>query len=127
MKCNTILEQGRSVALAACALLIGASVMQSCKDDDLILTGQPSWLGNSIYERLQDEGNYKYTLRLIDDLGEKDVLSHTGSRTLFVAADSAYEAWFKDNKWGVSQYEDLTLPQKKLLLRNSMIDNAYLL
>ena len=42
--------------------------MQSCKDDDLILTGQPEWLGNSIYERLQDEGNYKYTLRLIDDL-----------------------------------------------------------
>lgn len=101
--------------------------MQSCKDDDLILTGQPSWLGNSIYERLQDEGTYKYTLRLIDDLGEKEVLSHTGSRTLFVAADSAYEAWFKDNKWGVSKYEDLTLPQKKLLLRNSMIDNAYLL
>ena len=101
--------------------------MQSCKDDDLILTGQPSWLGNSIYERLQDEGNYKYTLRLIDELGEKDVLSHTGSRTLFVAADSAYEAWFKDNKWGVSKYEDLTMPQKKLLLRNSMIDNAYLL
>ena len=127
MKCNTILEQGRSVALAACALLIGASVMQSCKDDDLILTGQPSWLGNSIYERLQDEGTYKYTLRLIDDLGETDVLSHTGSRTLFVAADSAYEAWFKNNKWGVSKYEDLTLPQKKLLLRNSMIDNAYLL
>ena len=127
MKCNTILEHGRSVAFTACALLIGASVMQSCKDDDLILTGQPSWLGNSIYERLQDEGNYKYTLRLIDELGEKDVLSHTGSRTLFVAADSAYEAWFKDNKWGVSQYEDLTLPQKKLLLRNSMIDNAYLL
>ena len=101
--------------------------MQSCKDDDLILTGQPSWLGNSIYERLQDEGTYKYTLRLIDDLGETDVLSHTGSRTLFVAADSAYEAWFKNNKWGVSKYEDLTLPQKKLLLRNSMIDNAYLL
>lgn len=102
--------------------------MQSCKDDDLILTGQPSWLGNSIYERLQDEGNYKYTLRLIDDLGEKEVLSHTGSRTLFVAADSAYDAWFNGgNKWGVSKYEDLTLPQKKLLLRNSMIDNAYLL
>ncbi len=128
MKCNTILEHGRSVALTACALLIGASVMQSCKDDDLILTGQPSWLGNSIYERLQDEGNYKYTLRLIDDLGEKEVLSHTGSRTLFVAADSAYDAWFNGgNKWGVSKYEDLTLPQKKLLLRNSMIDNAYLL
>ena len=101
--------------------------MQSCEDSDLILTGQPSWLGNSIYERLQDEGNYKYTLRLIDDLGETEVLSHTGSRTLFVAADSAYDAWFKDNKWNVHSYEELTLPQKRLLLKNSMIDNAYLL
>ena len=101
--------------------------MQSCEDNDLILTGQPSWLGNSIYERLQDEGNYKYTLRLIDDLGETEVLSHTGSRTLFVAADSAYDAWFKDNKWNVHSYEELTLPQKRLLLKNSMIDNAYLL
>ena len=101
--------------------------MQSCKDDDLILTGQPSWLGNSIYERLQDEGNYKYTLRLIDDLGEKEVLSHTGSRTLFVASDSAYDEWFKKNTWGVSSYEDLKPAQKKLLLKNSMISNAYLL
>ena len=125
--CNTILEHGRNVAFAACALLIGASVMQSCEDNDLVLTGQPSWLGNSIYERLQDEGNYKYTLRLIDDLGETEVLSHTGSRTLFVATDSAYDAWFKDNKWNVGRYEDLTLPQKRLLLKNSMIDNAYLL
>ena len=102
--------------------------MQSCKDDDLILTGQPSWLGNSIYEWLQEEGNYKYTLRLIDDLGETEVLSHTGSRTLFVAADSAYDKWFNsNNQWGVTSYENLSLPQKRLLLKNSMIDNAYLL
>ena len=128
MKRNTIFEQGRSVAFAACALLIGVSVMQSCKDDDLILTGQPSWLGNSIYEWLQEEGNYKYTLRLIDDLGETEVLSHTGSRTLFVAADSAYDKWFNsNNQWGVTSYENLSLPQKRLLLKNSMIDNAYLL
>ena len=32
----------------------GAMVLQSCDDDSLI--GQPSWLGNSIYERLQNEG-----------------------------------------------------------------------
>jgi len=127
MERKTIVKQGRRVAWAACALLIGASVMQSCKDDDLILTGQPDWLGNSIYERLQDEGNYKYTLRLIDDLGETEVLSHTGSRTLFVASDDAYDEWFQTNKWGVRSYEDLGLAQKRLLLKNSMINNAYLL
>lgn len=127
MERKTIVKQGRCVAFAACALLIGASVMQSCKDDDLILTGQPDWLGNSIYERLQDEGNYKYTLRLIDDLDLKEVLSHTGSKTLFVASDSAYDAWFSSNNWGVSKYEDLSEAKKKTLLKNSMINNAYLL
>ncbi|WP_294743857.1 hypothetical protein [uncultured Prevotella sp.] len=127
MERKTIVKQGRCVAFAACALLIGASVMQSCKDDDLILTGQPEWLGNSIYERLQDEGNYKYTLRLIDDLDLKEVLSHTGSKTLFVASDSAYDAWFSSNNWGVSKYEDLSEAKKKTLLKNSMINNAYLL
>ena len=64
MKRKTIVMQGRRATKVALALLIGASVMQSCKDDDLILTGQPSWLGNSIYERLQDEGNYKYSSRM---------------------------------------------------------------
>jgi hypothetical protein len=102
MKRKTIVLHGRRVTKAALALLIGTVMMQSCKDDDLILTGQPSWLGNSIYERLQEEGNYKYTLRLIDDLGQTEVLGHTGSKSLFVANDSAFEAWFAENNLSYS-------------------------
>ena len=49
------MKQGRQAALAACGLLIGATAVQSCQDD--VLTGQPEWLGNSIYERLQEEGS----------------------------------------------------------------------
>ena len=123
---KTIVMQGRRVAMAACGLLIGASVLQSCKDDD-VLTGQPSWLGNSIYERLQEDGSYATTLRLIDDLDMKDVLGHTGSKTLFVADDAAFAEWFKSNSWGVSSYEQLTDAQKRLLLNNSMVNNAYLI
>ena len=64
--------------LLAAAVLAGAtSLMQSCEDE--ILTGQPGWLGNSIYERLQEEGGYTTTLKLIDDLGLHDVMSKTGS------------------------------------------------
>ncbi len=87
---------------------------------------EPEWLGNSIYERLQDDGNYRYTLRLIDDLGQKDVLSQTGSKTLFVAADDLYEDFFRQNNWGVRQYDDLSTGQKKLLLNSAMVNNAYL-
>ena len=126
MKQRQFVRQGRRVAIAACGLLMGAWVLQSCKDDDLLLTGQPSWLGNSIYERLQDDGNYTTMLRLIDDLGQHEVLSHTGSKTLFVANDSAYNEWYKNNAWGVRSYDQLSLAQKKLLLNNSMVNNAYL-
>ena len=113
--------------IAACGLLIGTSALQGCKDD--ALTGQPSWLGNSIYERLEEDGNYKTMLKLIDDLGQHEVLSHTGSKTLFAADDEAFDNWFKDpqNPWKVNGYDKLTLSQKKLLLNNSMINNAYLI
>ena len=125
MERKTILKQGPRLALAACGLLIGASMMQSCKDE--VLTGQPSWLGNSIYERLQEDGTYTTTLKLIDDLGQHEVMSHTGSKTLFAANDEAYAEWFRTNTWGVRSYDDLTTSQKKLLLNNSMINNAYLI
>ena len=111
--------------LLAAAVLAGAtSLMQSCEDE--ILTGQPGWLGNSIYERLQEEGGYSTTLKLIDDLGLHDVMSKTGSKTLFAADDEAYKVWFANNTWGVREYKDLTMAQKKLLLNSAMVNNAYL-
>ena len=127
MKQRQLVRQGRRVAIAACGLLMCAWSLQSCKDDDLLLTGQPSWLGNSIYERLEEDGQYKTLLRLVDDLEQKEVLSHTGSKTVFAANDSAFQVWFKNNLWGVSSYEQLTLAQKKLLFNNSMVNNAYLI
>ena len=126
MEQRQIAKQWRQWLIAACGLLMGASVFQGCKDD-FVLTGQPEWLGNSIYERLEEDGNYTTMLKLIDDLGQREVLSHTGSKTLFVANDSAFNQWFKKNPWGVNRYEQLSLSQKKLLLNNSMINNAYLI
>ena len=125
MNRRTIFKQGQRVAVAACGLLMGAGTLQSCKDD--VLTGQPEWLGNSIYERLQEEGNYVTMLNLIDDLDQHEVLGHTGSKTLFVADDQAFQSWFANNKWGVHSYEQMTTAQKRLLLNNSMINNAYLI
>ncbi len=124
---TTATRKRRWVARAACGLLVCATAVgvQSCKDD--VLTGQPEWLGNSIYERLQEDGNYTTVLRLIDDLDLKEVLGHTGSKTIFVADDEAYRKWYGNNDWGVSGYEQLTKAQKRLLLNNSMVNNAYLI
>ena len=127
MKQKLIVRQGRKMAVVVCGLLMGAWSLQSCKDDSILLTGQPEWLGNSIYERLQEDGNYTTLLRLVDDLNQTEVLRHTGSKTLFAANDSAFQAWYGNNSWGVSRYEQLSSAQKKLLLNNSMVNNAYLI
>ncbi|MBR6121954.1 MAG: fasciclin domain-containing protein [Prevotella sp.] len=128
MKRKLIVRHGRKLAMAVCGLLMGSALLQSCEDD--LLTGQPSWLGNSIYERLSDDPDgQKYTvlLRLVDDLGQTEVLNHTGSKTIFAADDEAFERWFRNNSWGVQSYDQLSLAQKKLLLNTSMLNNAYLI
>ena len=125
MEKRQIAKQRHQWTVAACGLLMSAFALQGCQDD--VLTGQPSWLGNSIYERLEEDGNYTTMLRLIDDLGQHEVLSHTGSKTLFAANDDAFQQWFSHNGWGVNRYEQLSVSQKKLLLNNSMVNNAYLI
>lgn len=125
MKSETMRHLFCRSAFAAC-LVGGAMMLPSCEDD--ALTGQPSWLGNSIYERLAEEGNYQTTLNLINDLGLYDVLSQTGSKTLFVANDEAWEEWYRTNSWGVRSYEDLKASpaKQKLLFNSAMVNNAYL-
>jgi uncharacterized surface protein with fasciclin (FAS1) repeats len=74
----------------------------------------PDGWGASIYSWLDEQGNYTNTVRLIDDLGYREVLSKTGSKTLFVADDEAFARFYRDKVWGASKYEDLTVSQKKL-------------
>lgn len=103
--------------------LIAAGGLSACDGYDLA-EEDPNWLGSSIYDYLQSEGNYTNVVRLIDDLGYTNVLAKTGSKTLFVADDDAYNRFYQTNTWGVRGYDQLTLAQKKLLLNGSMINNA---
>ena len=124
MKTKTqIWRRSRHWLLVASVLLSGGSAMQSCKEYDLDERTPEGW-GESIYSWLTDQGNYTNTVRLIDDLGEREVLAKTGSKTLFVADDAAFERFFQKNSWGVRSYDQLSLSQKKLLLRGNMIDNS---
>lgn len=117
---------GKHLLGAAC-LLSTFGVTYSCSDDYDLDETRPSFLGQSIYDELKARGNFSTVIRLIDDLDYKEVLSKTGSKTLFVAADSSYNQFFKNNPWGVESYKDLSLAQKRLLLKSSMLDNAYVL
>ncbi len=101
----------------------------SCKDDVFRYDEEePEWLGASIYDYLKSNGNFETYVKLIEDTKDyKEILSRTGSKTLFVADDDAFERFFQNNAWGVTSYEDLTLTEKNMILKFGMIDNAYLI
>lgn len=122
-----------------CTILFSTLIFGSClKKEELVDSSKkPEWLGESIYKELTSGDQSKLTgtfnnyVRLIDDLGYSEVLSRTGSKTVFPANDDAFARFFADtsgdlNPWGVRSYEQLSYPQKKVLLYSSMLDNALL-
>ena len=123
---NHFSKMGMALLNAALLSTVGFT---SCADDKFHLKDleEHPRHGLSIYHELQNRGNYTYVLRLIDDLEYADVLSKTGSKTLFVANDAAYDEFFQNNPWGVSEYDKLSKNQKRVLLNNSMLNNAYVL
>lgn len=124
----TVRKQYRKFLLIKAILLIGIFLTVSCKDEYLYDNNEPEWLGASIYDYLKSRDNFTYYTRLIEEVEDyKVVLAKTGSKTLFVADDAAFQEFFKNNPWNVSRYEDLSLTQKKLIIKFSMIDNAYLI
>lgn len=116
---------GKSLLGAMC-LLSTCGITYSCSDDYDLDETMPSFLGGSIYDELKSgrSGNFSTVVRLIDDLKYTEVLSKTGSKTLFVADDDAYRKFFENNPWGVTKYEDLSTAQKSILLYGSMLNNA---
>jgi uncharacterized surface protein with fasciclin (FAS1) repeats len=114
-------------------LLTGMLMACVDKNEAVDEDSKPDWLSGSIYQELKEpnqaklSGTFTYYLRLVDDLGLTETLSRTGSKTVFPANDEAFNKFFQSNDWGVTTYDQLTVSQKKLLLYNSMLDNALLI
>ena len=117
-----------SRTFAALLLLGGTMGISSCKDD--LLTGTPEWLGSSIYEELEERGQFTQTLALINDPDLADahypeLLRLTGSMTVFVADDAAWQRYL--SKRGLTSVSQLSLAEKRRLLKAAMINSAYLI
>lgn len=105
------------------AAAAAAMIATSCKEAYDLDERLPEGYGTTLYSYLEGNG-YQNVKRLVDDLGQADVLQGRGLMTMFVTDDAAFERFYQDNKWGVRRYEDLSLAQKKLLLFGSMIDQS---
>ncbi len=136
---NRLSKMGKSASWML-VLLAACGVTSSCKDEYRLDDEKPSYLNQSVYASLESQGNYKYYLRLLGDADVNpanarpltEVLSRTGSKTVFVADDEAWDEFFKknatlpeSNPWHTAtSYENLSISQKKLLIHTSMLNNA---
>ena len=130
---------GKHSLRALCVLTL-CGLSWSCKDEYKLDDEKPDWLNSSIFEGLEEKGNFTQYLRLLQDEDVnpknarplKEVLSRTGSKTVFVANDEAWDAFYKrnatlpaENPWhNATSYERLSQAQKKLLIHSSMLNNA---
>lgn len=136
---NRLSKWSRRSSQVVC-LLAACGLMYACKDEFTLDDEKPSWLNSSIYESLQNRGNFKTYLRLLSDKDVNsanarplsEVLSRTGSKTVFVANDEAWQKFFEHNAtlpeanpWhSATSYENLSQAQKKLLIHTSMLNNS---
>ncbi len=125
---NRFSRMGKTLLGAMC-LLSTCGLTYSCSDDYDLDETLPGFLGGSIYDELKAR-NFNTVIRLIDDLGYTEVLSRTGSKTLFVADDEAFNKFFATTTWTdgtgqpVRSYAQLSAAQKRLLLYGAMLNNA---
>lgn len=125
MKHNPKTHHGRWWLLIP--VLVSAMLCVSCREDYFYDEQEPEWLGESIYDFLVEQKKYTNYVRLIEDLNYKEVLAKTGSKTLFVVDDDAFNEFFKpgNNEWGVTAYGELTNAQKEQILFSSMLNNVF--
>ena len=132
MKENKSLKTSRTGLFGSVLTVLAITMaLSSCRPDFDLDKRFPEWLGTSIYETLKqgfDGRTFKYYVAIIDSLGEKNVLAKTGSRTLFVADDEAFERFL--NKCPLAgnrkiEFKDLTKAQMKMILYGSMLKNVY--
>ncbi len=134
MKKNNSLSGRFGLKGLVLAVLTASLGITSCKTDFDLDKRTPEWLGTSIFETLQQgfeghDGKYYHFnnfVNLIRDMGLEPVLAKTGSKTLFVADDEAFERFFANCPFeGVTCYEDLSYAQKTMILNGSMLNNVY--
>ncbi|MDR1809718.1 MAG: adenylate cyclase, partial [Prevotella sp.] len=118
--------------LLFCALI--GSLFVACEDNYSYNDEEPpkTMLGESIYDWLKNDGHFTYYLRIVESVQDAgtnytEVLKTTGTKTVFVADDEAFEAFFADNPYGIRSFEDFTTAQKRAIFFSCMLNDAYLI
>ncbi len=87
----------------------------ACQNKMDLYYQEPDWLKGSIYEVLQERGDYSVFLKGIELAGFKSIVNGKSILTVMAPSDSAFGAYLDDHYEGKS-IEELPLPELKKLI-----------
>lgn len=108
-----------------CFLLISAILVLAvfgCRPDDEYFA-KPDTLAGPIYQQLESMGNFTYYLQCLDRTPYGDILSKSGSWTIFAPNDVAFHQYLSDN--GYTSVASMPWDKVSAIVKYSIISGAY--
>ncbi len=100
----------------------------SCNDEYIFLEKNPDHVdGRSLYSILKEDGRFNVYVEMLQhtDSAYIEILNRTGSRTLFVPTDDAFDHFFQNNPYGIKSVSDMSNTLIKTFLSYYTLENAY--
>ena len=108
------MKRNRHLSKAMGLLLLSSLMLPSCSDlDEYFET--PDWISGSIYQELQDDGNYGMFLRGVDLAGYQPMVNGKSILTVMAPADDAMRQYIRET-YGVETVDEVPADELKKLI-----------
>jgi len=114
----------KTTAKAIGTLLFSALLLPSCSDKMEDYYETPGWIQGSIYEKLQDEGQYSQFLRGVERAGFTPMLNGKAILTVMAPNDEAMRTYLQAN-YNVSTIDEVPEAEVKKLIGFHLLYYAY--
>lgn len=122
-KLTNIMMKLRMTTGAAACLLLSVLSLSSCSDMDEYFE-TPGWIAGSIYEKLQEDGNYSQFLKGAEMSGYVPILNGKAILTV-MAPDDASMGKYLQERYGVQSIEQLPSDEVKKLIGFHILYYSY--
>lgn len=95
----------------------------SCQSEREEYYERPAWLEETLYDQLKSSGNYNEYLKCLDRTGYGEILSRSGSYTIFAPTDEAFMEFYSQNS--MDGIEDMPIDKCRELVEYLMLNYAY--
>ncbi|MCP4310008.1 MAG: hypothetical protein GY790_01975 [Bacteroidetes bacterium] len=85
----------------------------------------PEWQAGKIYTQLSDNTEATVFLELLESTGYDTVLNKSGSYTVFVPTDDAFQTWFGDHPEYESTIEKIPFEQREAMVQYHLLQNRW--